>query len=526
MRGIERRIWVYGGLCALAAVGIVIWAVSTRLPQREEPKAITPAPAEPKQVLESSLAGTWYDADPTRLSSEIQGYLAKAPEKSLANVQALVLPHAGYRYSGQTAAYGIKQVTGTAFSRVIVMGPSHRVSLENMASVPDATHYVTPLGEVPLDRAFVRTLKAYPQFHTVPQVHDQEHSVQIEIPLLQAALGQFMLVPMVVGDLDLDTARAMGEILTSLMDDRTLVVASTDFTHYGSNYRYVPFKDDIAKNLETLDMGAYEYIAKKDLEGFYAYIHETGATICGRCAVGVLLAMLPDDAEAHLLRYDTSGAMTGDYSNSVSYCTIAFTGKWRKGTRMEPSADAAALAEDDKKRLLELARKTIEYVMEKQAFPEAADLGVEVTPPMKAIRGAFVTLEKEGMLRGCIGDIFPSRPLYKAVIANAFNAAFRDTRFRPVTKDEIPELHVEISVLSPPAPVDSYERIIVGRHGVLLSKEGRRAVYLPQVAPEQGWDRDTMLVHLSQKAGLPQDAWKEGASFEVFEAAVFEEEEA
>jgi AmmeMemoRadiSam system protein A len=142
---------------------------------------------------------------------------------------------------------------------------------------------------------------------------------------------------------------------------------------------------------------------------------------------------------------------------------------------------------------------------------------------MRPIRAAFVTLKKDSLLRGCIGDIFPQRPLYKSVILNAIHACVNDRRFVPVSPDECNDITIEISALTPPAPVESSSDIRIGIDGVVLNKDGHSAVFLPQVAPEQGWNLDQTLTHLSQKAGLPAEAWKEGASFLVFQAVVFGE---
>ncbi len=482
------------------------------------------AEAPGKGVYTSPLAGRWYEADPEKLRNEVQQYLDTADTKPLENVQALILPHAGYEYSGQTAAYGIKQIVGKTYSRVIVIGPTHRVAMENMASVPDASHIATPLGEVPLDHKFIQKLKAHPLFKTVPQAHHGEHSVQIELPLLQVALGDFAFVPIVVGHLDLETAEQMGEILASLIDARTLVVASSDFTHYGPNYRYEPFKEDVPAQIEKLDGDAFEHVKAKNLAGFFQYFNDTGATICGRYSISVLLAALPDSSEAHLLKYARSGDTTGDYTNSVSYFAAAFTGQWAEKAPVATTAPAGQLSEIERQRLLQLARKAIEYAMEKKNYPPPdEDFGLDITPPMKEVRAAFVTLNREGRLRGCIGDIFPTRPLYKSVITNAVNAAFQDRRFQPLAAKEMEDLEIEISALTPIRLVDSYEDIVVGKHGVVLTKGNKRAVFLPQVAPEQGWNRDEMLTRLAQKAGLTAEAWKEDTAFEVFEARVFGE---
>jgi hypothetical protein len=475
-----------------------------------------------RKVLPSEIAGSWYTADSNALQRELSGYFAAAQPEPLANVCALIQPHAGYQYSGTVAAHGAKLVQGRKFSRVIVLGPSHRIALENGIAVPDGTALSTPLGEIPLDVAALATLRGQPFVNTAAFGHG-EHSVEIQLPLLQMALGDFKLVPIVVGQLDESATRRIAEVLLTLVDKQTLVVASSDFTHYGPNYGYLPFHTNVEANLKKLDLGAYEAIAAKDLPAFRAYLDKTGATICGHDPIGILLAMLPANAVAHLVKYDTSGHIVGDFNNSVSYLCAAFTGTWERGAM--PKAEAAApLSADDKKALLKLARGMIETQLKtgKRARPE--DFGITVTPAMKQVMGTFVTLQKDGDLRGCIGEIFPRRPLVEAVREQALNAAFADPRFTPVVAAELPRIHVEISALTPPVPVNSWHDIVIGKHGMVLSKQGSSAVFLPQVAPEQGWDLATTLTHLSQKAGLPPDAWKEGASYLVFEAIVFHEE--
>ena len=478
-----------------------------------------------RNVLQSALAGTWYEEDREALSSELVGYLNDATNEPLRDVCALVLPHAGYRWSGQTAAFGIKQIVGRSFQRVVVIGPSHRVAMENVASVPDVTHYATPLGEVALDQSFIAELKKHPVFQTVSRAHAGEHSVQIELPLLQQALGNssFSFVPIVVGQLDRETIRHMADILRGLIDEQTLVVASSDFTHYGPNYGYVPFQDNVSESLKKLDSGSIERIRSKNVDTFLDYVDETGTTVCGRHAISILLAMLPVGAEVHLLHYDTSGRMTGNFSNSVSYVALAVTGKWSRGQPVAPQTEGPGLSHGAKKVLLKLARATLTYALEHRKMPTPEQLSIEITPAMRKISGVFVTLHKDGQLRGCIGEIFPSRPLYRAVMAQAINAGLNDRRFLQVQPSELKEIDFEISVLTPPHPVASANDIEIGKHGVVLKKSGHSAVFLPQVAVEQGWDRDTTLTYLAKKAGLPADAWREGATFDVFEAVVFGE---
>ena len=487
------------------------------------PAATAPTTAGTKTVLKSSIAGSWYSADANELRTEIAGYLAKAPVEPRPDVIALVLPHAGYAYSGPTAAYGVKSL-GRSYKRVVVIGPTHRLPMEDTLSVPRATHYEMPLGQVPLDVEFIDKLLEYPLFQSIPAAHQQEHSVEIEIPLLQYKLAGFRLVPIVAGQCSYDTAARAGKILAGLIDGDTLVVASSDFTHYGPQYRYVPFKESIPENIKKLDMGAFELISRLDARGLLDYRDEKHATICGCVPVAVLLEMLGKDTTVELLRYTTSAEATGDYTNSVSYLAIAFQGTWAASPTPAMETRQPSLTAEDKKQLLTLARRTIRYGLDHQKIPEPSDLNFTPTESMKPPRGAFVTLKKNGQLRGCVGDIFPQRPLYKSVIGNAIYAAFGDRRFQPLKSDEYDQIKIEISALTAPTPVTSPQEIRIGIDGMVLDKTGHSAVFLPQVAPEQGWDLETTLQHLSLKAGLPADAWKQGARFQVFQAEVFGEE--
>jgi len=504
----------------LACLAVVALALVGRY-ATNRPATIPTAAAETKTVLTSSIGGTWYSADATELRAQIAGYVKKAQVEPRQDIIALVLPHAGYTYSGPTAAYGIKSL-GRSYKRVVVIGPTHRLPLEDILSVPRATHYETPLGQVPLDVEFIDRLLQYPLFQSVPAAHRQEHSVEIEIPLLQYKLTDFRLVPIVAGQCSREAAAQAGRILASLVDADTLIVASSDFTHYGPQYGYVPFKENIPDGLKKLDMGAFEFISKLDAGGLLNYRDEVHATICGCSPIAVLLETLGKDTKVELLRYATSGEATGDYTNSVSYLAIAFHGAWAAAPA--PQTRQSSLTADDKKQLLDLARKTIRYALDHKKVPEPSDLGFTPTDAVKPPRGAFVTLKKNGQLRGCIGDIFPQRPLYRAVLANAIYAAFGDRRFEQLRSDEYDQIEIEISALTPPTPVASAQEIRIGTDGVVLQKGDNRAVFLPQVAPEQGWDLETTLQHLSAKAGLSADAWKQGATFLVFQADVFGEE--
>ncbi len=476
------------------------------------------------RVLVSPLAGRWYSAEPGKLRTEIEGYLEKTEQKPVEDVIALVMPHAGYAYSGLTAAYGIKAL-GKQYKRVVIIGPSHRLALQNTLSIPDADYIQTPLGRVPLDKDIVQRLLRQDFIRSIPQVHQQEHSVQIMIPLLQMAMKDFSIMPIVIGRCDLPTIRRAGQIIRSIADDDTLVIASSDFVHYGRNFNFVPFSDNIQDNIREMDFGACEKILDLDMPGFLAYIEDTGATICGEMSVAALLAALPEDTKPQKLHYATSGEMAGDFSHSVSYLTIAFSGKWPEGQAevQTPPPEASYLSDHDRETLLSLARKSLEFYLEKRQSPTPRQLGIDISEPLKARRAVFVTLKKNGQLRGCIGEIFPSQELYKSVIANAINSGVNDSRFKPVTKDELKDIRLDISVLTPPAKVGSYNDITIGRDGIVLRKHNRSSVFLPHVPTEQHWDLEQTLSHLALKAGLPQDAWKDSCTLLTFQAELFGE---
>ena len=482
-----------------------------------------------EKVLVSRFAGSWYPGTEKELKSQLDGFMSGIKNlKSVKNIIALILPHAGYRFSGQTAMYGIASLKGMKYDKVIIMGTSHRAYLKNKISIPSVDAYKTPLGKTYLDKRSIRILRNSQYVTDIGEGHRYEHSVQMEIPLLQYLLKDIKIIPIICGQLDDETAGRVAALLLKVVTPSTLVIISSDFTHYGPDYRYVPFRTKIQGNLKKLDMGAFEQINKLSAQGFREYCVKTGDTVCGINPIRVLLRMLPEETAVTLLKYETSGAVTSDFTNSVSYMAIAFSGKW-EGKKMKENSAAlettpSGLSNEEKKTLLLMARKTIFYVFKHRTPPlSPKDIGIKTTPAMEKVMGGFVTLHKEGRLRGCIGEILPRNPIYKVVMNRAVSAAFEDYRFPQLGKDELDKIDIEISVLTPPEKVDSWKDIELGKHGIILSKNKHSAVFLPQVAPEQQWDLPTTLEHLSVKAGLPQDAWKHGAEFSVFEADVFGE---
>ncbi|MFH1144972.1 MAG: AmmeMemoRadiSam system protein B [Candidatus Eisenbacteria bacterium] len=555
----------------VAAALILVVGIENSNCETESMKAIRP----------SVLAGTWYPADPVELAATVDAFLAQATAlEQIARRRpiALIAPHAGHQWSGNAAgcAYRlIQRPQGQDITRVILIGPSHHQSFRG-ASILDVSAYATPLGTVPLDNEVVSALRAKPGFQTVPSAHREEHCLEIQLPFLQRALGTgFRIVPILVSHLDPSGWKALAEALAPHVDDATLLVVSSDFTHYGDRFGYLPFRSDVDRRLRELDKGALAAILNLDAPRWAAYHEETDITVCGLHAIGVLLETLGrmdlrrrwgGPPQGRVLEYYRSADLIGDFDGSVSYAAVAFfrSGDLKTGPPYperlrtvhvageqpredglsaesghgDSSAEAAPaagpppappplrLTEAEQRFLLGLARETLRRALEGAPpaepvrFPAGVSEGKLRTPC-----GAFVTLTREGRLRGCIGSMVGDGPLYAVVQANAASAAFRDPRFPPLARDELAGVEIEISVLTPLQAVGGPEQIEVGRHGVVLEREGRRAVFLPQVAPEQGWDRETMLDHLAMKAGLDRGAWRTKTRFEVFEALVFSEED-
>lgn len=474
-----------------------------------------------KSVWRSPLAGDWYPGDPGELRREIEGFFKQVEGEPETEVIGLILPHAGYMFSGKTAACGLKTL-GRQYRRIVLIGPSHGEYLTGVLAVPDFSHYETPLGEIAIDLESVDKISRDPMVVVYSFPHYEEHSIHIHLPLLQYAQPGAKVVPIVVGSLSLKEIYEAASVLGRIVDNETLVIASSDFVHYGPRYGYVPFTEDVPSRLQELNDRAAKFITRRDVEGFLEYRRDTGATICGFIPIAVLMAMLPETAQAKVAGADNSASVLGDYTNSVSYLSLVFTGTWMERPQVKIDFE---LTGDDKKLLLNLARKALVYYLKEGKQPDASDLDVTIDPrsSLNQRRASFVTLKKRRILRGCIGELTPRRPLYRSVIGNVISAAVHDPRFSPVKLEECKDLTIDISVLTLPEPVDSPEKIQIGKHGVILTKGENSAVFLPQVAPEQGWGLEETLSHLAMKAGIARDGWKTDTRFEVFHAIVFGE---
>ncbi len=472
---------------------------------------------EAGKVRPAYCAGNWYPGDSAALAKTVDDLLAQAtPPPLSAKPFAVVAPHAGYRYSAPAAAAGYAALRGHTYKRVVVLAFSHRAGGLRGVDVPqELTAYATPLGEVPVDRKICDQLLSTPLFASRPDVDRGEHSLELQLPFLQRVVKDFQLVPLLVGQMTDQECAAAAEALRPWLDEDTLLVASTDFTHYGPNYGYVPFKDDIENKLRDLADKAAAALARCDYDGFADHLAKTSDTICGRAPVLLLLRTLAMGGGAVGIRtaFDTSGRMTGDWANSVTYQSFVFTRR------------AGTLGDTERGELLRLARQTVAAFLRKEGAP-AVDAD-KLPADLRRDGACFVTLQNHKQLRGCIGNMVARGPLYQAVIDNAV-AACQDARFvnNPVTAGELEPLRIEISYLTPMKPVSRPEEIVVGQHGLHIALGPQRGVLLPQVAYERGWTRQQFLGELCRKAGLPPEAWKRPeAQIHSFEAEVFGEPE-
>ncbi|MBF0313400.1 MAG: AmmeMemoRadiSam system protein B [Oligoflexia bacterium] len=489
------------------------------------------------KIVAITEGNRWYPEDRLNLKNLLQRYWENVSSATSASsnskyrkIKAMISPHAGLQYSGATAAYGFYPLSkladgGIKYERVIVIGPSHYYPLQNQLAHPVGTLYKTPLGNIAIDQQAIKQLTSLrPDLFTGDDTpFYREHSVDNQIPFIQYSLKyDFKIIPLIMGHSNLHTIKEMAKTLSLLMKnkgDNTLIIISSDFTHYGSNFGFTPFTKNVEENLKKLDYEVAQTIQNFALEKFYSFEQDKAQTVCGHGPITLLMAMSnAAETEVVINHYETSGRLSQDFSLSVSYFSILFFPK---------ETAEYTLTDTEKKLLLKIARKNLEEKILRGKILSSKEVEKEfgkIPDNLLAKRGGFVTLNIGHDLRGCIGEIFPSRPLIDVVLARSIDSALNDTRFHPVKADELSEITIEISVLTPPRSVPSYNDIIIGKHGVVLTKGVHGAVFLPQVASEQGWDLPTTLAHLSQKAGLHPHAWREDTSFQVFEAIVFNED--
>ncbi|MBU2251823.1 MAG: AmmeMemoRadiSam system protein B, partial [Proteobacteria bacterium] len=475
------------------------------------------------EVRPPTVAGKFYPESASVLRLAIEKFMQDALPAQAREPLAIVVPHAGYIYSGQICADGYSQVRNRPYDIVVILGTNHTApGLRKIALYPGGG-FRTPLGTAPVDGEIVSALlAASPDCTADAAPHAHEHSVEVQVPFLQVLFPKAKIVPAIVGEADAALFNRFGAALARVLKGRrALIVASSDLSHYPS-----------AADAEIVDGKTLAAILSLDPAVLHAAIQTQAArripnlstSACGEAPIMAAMAAAKamGATGGRVISYAHSGDLPiGEQERVVGYGAVVL------GSGLEPAKKAAPvvpavdrpLTPEDKRALLALARETISRFLTTQMVP----LPRGFSPAAMEQRGVFVTLKKHGNLRGCIGRMIPDRPLATLVGAMALQSAFEDPRFRQVALEEVPKLEIEISVLTPMKPVSGPGDIVVGRDGVLLQKGGRSAVFLPQVAPEQGWGRDEMLNQLSLKAGLPPGAWREGARFSTFQALVFGE---
>jgi AmmeMemoRadiSam system protein B/AmmeMemoRadiSam system protein A len=464
------------------------------------------------RTRKSAVAGRFYGSDPVVLKKSIKKYTdVKLPGKVKdRKIAGIIVPHAGYIYSGPTAGYAFKAVEGKKYSTVILIGSSHYRYIGRPASA-DYKKWVTPLGEVATDLKLLAELKKNGVIEINNAVHDPEHCLEVELPFLQTVLADdFKILPLLLNDYDVNRLKKTADKIARLLKGRNeiLIVISTDLSHYHSS-----------AEAQMMDKKILDAVEENNLYEVQRLLDTKKGEMCGSGAVILGLLVMKETGAGEVVRldYSHSGMITGDNAKVVGYGAFAVC-KSQKTEELK-----MGLTENQKIKLLKLARNSMETFIRTGKKIEA----VPDEEVFKEKRGAFVTLHMDGRLRGCIGNIIPVEKLYQTVIDMSIESSTGDPRFRPVTEDELDNIEIEISVLTVPEKVENYEDIVIGRDGVIVKQGFRQGVYLPQVADETGWNRDQFLSSLcASKAGIQPDAWKDGsAELYVFQAEVFSEKE-
>ncbi len=539
------------------AIGVLIClcygcGTGTESPQTKNTNQLTSPVSTTQSVRVPAVAGLFYPKDEKVLARMLDRLLAQAPARELQGLRALICPHAGYEFSGPVAAHAYKTLIGRSYDTVIILAPSHYAVFQGV-SVPATDAYETPLGKVPVSKK-ARQLAAKKPFVLEPKcfVHRPgwahmaskptpgigedtpdtwEHSHEVQVPFLQRVLTNFSILPIVFGDVD---PEEVALALADVVDDKTLVIVSTDLSHYMSYER-----------ANEIDRRTVKWICELDIKSLAA--PSARDTACGRGPVLAVMHLAKLKGwKPQLLDYRNSGDTSGDKSQGVvGYVAIAFCAQDsgsanRASTQAAVSTTQAGLqlvrgeqpqseqfSPEEQKFLLELARKTISSVTIGGGLPNVDPATVPAA--LKVSKGCFVTLTKHGQLRGCIGNISPAGPLYQAVVENTRSAALHDFRFPPVKADELNDIHIEISVLTEPVPLQfsSPEELLAklqpGKDGVVLEIAGRKATFLPQVW-QQLPDKVEFMNHLAMKAGAGPSDWRgKNVKVSIYHVAAFEE---
>lgn len=435
-----------------------------------------------------AVAGAFYPADATDLRRDVDRYLAGVPASpaTTGRLLGLLVPHAGYVYSGPTAAHSYARLIGREIRTVILIGPSHKAPVVG-AALYAAGAWDTPLGRVKINESMARSLVSDQDQVTIdPTAFSQEHSLEVQLPFLQRTLKEFTIVPILVGQPTRASYSFLADRIATILrrDEKALLVISTDLSHYYAR-----------PAAGAKDRPALDALQRMALAEFEQLLQSRKSELCGDGAVlyGLAAARGAGATFGRLYRYADSGDASGDVKRVVGYGAMGFY------SRPLPQAARAEL--------LSLAKETVSRQVNRQPLP----VWRGNDPQLAADGAAFVTLKrKDGSLRGCIGHIQPRGSLAQSVIQNSVAASTHDPRFTPVAPAELPDLEIEVTVLTPMEPLPNAGAIVLGRDGLYLEAGRHSSVFLPQVPVEQGWNRETYLSELAMKAGLAPDGWKSG----------------
>lgn len=496
-------------------------------------------------TFESNLSSGWFPHNKEKLKSNIEDLFIQAKqyfdcEVKSPSIKALFVPHAGYEYSGICAASAYRKLLNNnlknnLINKVIILAPCHFYNLDGII-IPHFEKYKTPLGTIEVNNEAIKTLSTYDIFINNRDAFKEEHSFKIQIPFLQYSISNFTIIPLLVGNLSDSNKDIALKALSKIIDKKTLIVVTSDLTHYGKDYNYEKFNKNILYRIKQQDSEILKAILNQSQKEFKEAIASTHANICGKYPVKLFLDLIKSkilkDLSPRLVCYYNSSQLKNAKQNAlsflenipdnkiqncVSYASIIFTNQPLKSL-----PDEYKFTNYEKLELLNLSKNIIANSLNnKNKINELLFLPI-LTPALLEARGVFVTLKtNDGQLRGCMGKITSPNSLIETVINMSKASAFEDSRFLSVRLNEVQKLTYEISILSKPKDIKSYKDIILGKHGIILTKDDGfgftySAVFLPQVPIEFGWDIKTTLSQLSKKAGLSKDAWKDWCRFQVF----------
>jgi len=486
--------------------------VEPAAPAKEEVKT-----AEATDVRAPAVAGSWYPTDPEELQKEVKGYLDATTVQATTKPRIIIVPHPGLEFGGPTMAYTYKAVAPFNYRNIYLIGVTHKAEFDGIA-IDDTPYYETPLGKVKVNTDITSfLLMQSSRFKSLPLAHKEEHSLEIQLPFIQTLFPDAQIIPILLSAENNGDPEILAEGIYQAITPDDLVVISTDLSHYPAYENAKTADQKTLNDILTLNPAWFQTQMAEGEKNFPA---NTITLACGQRAVlaGLDLAKKLNLADAKLLHYENSGDRpAGDKTKVVGYGAVAVY-----ADPDEEFADTVQLSEKDRKLALEIARKAIES----EFTGEDVAISMPQNSKLQENFGAFVTLTKNGQLRGCIGNFEPDKRLYEVINDIALDAALRDTRFSPVTADEMKDIKIEISVLSPRKTISSPNEIVPGKHGVYLTEDDKSGTFLPQVATDQNWTREEMLNNLcTQKAGLDENAWQDpAAKLYTYTALVFGEE--